>query len=1015
MATKDPRDQGYSSNPQEKYTPKKKETVQEEDPTLEAATQKKVESRPAVTSEPWKSSTSQTQSSQEQLYDDEASWGYGGTTTDPRDQGYSSMPAGSLASDDTKSDASTSQTQSSQEQLYDDESSWGYGGTTTTPTTTQPQQFTWTGISLTDSEIDTYKQEMQDRKAELAAEPYVWPEIVDAKPPSRIQDTISEIVTMGQAETHTYNKSDLEDKWDSVAAYQKFNYNQEYLKAIKEGRNPGEYDPDKHVDEVMEKKDKWVKDVIDGAPSSAEILASLAIGFVPGLGTASKWKDMGWAGRAFSIGADVFFFVPIAGQYSAGVRGGKSAAQIMKELSLGIVKSPISVIKDPKGALKQGYWDPTVMVVNPKRLPLATGETKWNTVRINVDELGDAKQAMSVRDDLTEQVMKEGGAGKTIQTLDDVVQEVELTKSALQKTLGPVAVHSTYDIRPYLEGATVGLIGGKQTPTKMFFAPNVHTRFAYADSHGTTLVDGVKGGIIIRDKKVLDKLQGSNKTWKGTVEMERILKPGTDIPAPSQAVTFMGEGGEKLTYLIVGDPLTAKELAKLKIFGAKDTFTSAFVKPVKLKIKPGSSADEMQTAVNKDLASMSRWNDNANDLQKAAKKADDAGDFEKAAEYRRAAEDAMQRAEGFQRRVGITMSTGGSFRVGAMYTGDLPVEALVHGNARVIGKQKPHKGESQLQQEDTFTTTRKSPGRKSSKKTQEQLYDDEASWGYGGRDTTKQSPGKTSTTTTRRAGPKKSSSRRRGGTTKEEEPTLEHRRRPKKSKGDDNRFKVTPRRSKIFTDPRRGPPPPPPGRKRPEDRPGGRKPPGDRPGGRKPPEDRPPGDRPGGRKPPEDRPGGRKPPEDRPGGRKPEDRRGPGRRSGPKREDRRPESSRPERRPPGPRRSGGGRGSAPPPPPPKKTPMFIPSGGGKVYEFPGPQGRSPRKVGAELGLVNVKVDLLTTKQKFTKRKKPSKKDPRDTFEILSYMKANPKKKVYDWGIVDLVVNSDKIYFRKSAL
>tara|TARA_B100000029_G_scaffold506571_1_gene589558 strand:- start:42 stop:2600 length:2559 start_codon:yes stop_codon:yes gene_type:complete len=852
---------------------------------------------------------------------------------------------------------------------------------------------------------------MKDR----VAEPYVWPEIVDAKPPSKIQDTISEIVTMGQAPTHTYNKSDLEDKWDSVAAYQKFNYNQEYLKAIKEGRNPGEYDPDKHVDEVMEKKDKWVKDVIDGAPSSAEILASLAIGFVPGLGTASKWKDMGWGGRAFSIGADVFFFLPIAGQYSAGVRGGKSAAQIMKELSLGIVKSPISVIKDPKGALKQGYWDPTVMVVNPKRLPLATGETKWNTVRINVDELGDPKKAMAVRDDLTEQVMKEGGAGKTLTTLDDVVQEVELTKSALQKTLGPVAVHSTYDIRPYLEGATVGLIGGKQTPTKMFFAPNVHTRFAYADSHGTTLLDGVKGGIIIRDKKVLDKLQGSNKTWKGTVEMERILRPGTDIPAPSQAITFMGEGGEKLTYLIVGDPLSAKELAKLKIFGAKDTFTSAFVKPVKLKIKPGSSADEMQTAVNKDLASMSRWNDNANDLQKAAKKADDAGDFEKAAEYRRAAEDAMQRAEGFQRRVGITMSTGGSFRVGAMYTGDLPVEALVHGNAKVVGGKPTGKREGQLQQEDTFTSPRQSPGKKSSKKTQEQLYDDEASWGYGGRDTTKQSPGKTSTTTTRRAGPKKSRNERRGGTTKEEEPTLEDRRQPSRNK--ENRFRVTPHRPRIFTDPRLRPPPPPSG-----GRPGGRKPPDDqttpRTPGRKPPDDQTTPRTPG-RKRPEDRvtPRRKTPTREdrRPDDRRSDDRRGPGRGRTPRRADRRPEgTTRRDRRPSDLRRSTGGRGSAPPPPP-KKTPMFIPSGGGKVYEFPGPKGKSPRKVGAELGVVDVKVDLLTTKQKFTKRKKPSKKDPRDTFEILSYMKANPKKKVYDWGIVDLVVNSDKIYFRKSAL
>jgi hypothetical protein len=61
MATTDPRDQGYSSNPQPSYRDRLRanaqatatETVVEEDPVQEAATQKEVASRPAVTSEPW--------------------------------------------------------------------------------------------------------------------------------------------------------------------------------------------------------------------------------------------------------------------------------------------------------------------------------------------------------------------------------------------------------------------------------------------------------------------------------------------------------------------------------------------------------------------------------------------------------------------------------------------------------------------------------------------------------------------------------------------------------------------------------------------------------------------------------------------------------------------------------------------------------------------------------------------------------------------------------------------------
>ena len=101
------------------------------------------------------------------------------------------------------------------------------------------------------------------------------------------------------------------------------------------------------------------------------------------------------------------------------------------------------------------------------------------------------------------------------------------------------------------------------------------------DSHEVPLVISdtpIPGAVLIRDEKLLGELQGSNKLWRGTAEIEHTLPPGTVLPAPSQFLRFRNAFGEINTIAVVGKPFTKAELARLKLVGIGQSFTSMFEK-----------------------------------------------------------------------------------------------------------------------------------------------------------------------------------------------------------------------------------------------------------------------------------------------------------------------------------------------------------------------------------------------------------------------------------------------------
>ncbi len=98
----------------------------------------------------------------------------------------------------------------------------------------------------------------------------------------------------------------------------------------------------------------------------------------------------------------------------------------------------------------------------------------------------------------------------------------------------------------------------------------------------------VPGSLLIRDPDIIAQLQGSNKLWQGTAEIELIIPSGTTLPAPSQLLFTRLSDGSRSTLAVIGVPLSPAEVARLKIVGSVDTVKNIFSKPG--VFRPGTSA-----------------------------------------------------------------------------------------------------------------------------------------------------------------------------------------------------------------------------------------------------------------------------------------------------------------------------------------------------------------------------------------------------------------------------------------
>ena len=132
-------------------------------------------------------------------------------------------------------------------------------------------------------------------------------------------------------------------------------------------------------------------------------------------------------------------------------------------------------------------------------------------------------------------------------TLQEIQGDMSLPilTPSIQRRIGPAALHNTPDLRPFFLGMMVGDTG----PDSLFFAPGVMTRYVLRNASGkmpelsSKVLEAIALGqmskapvpstLLIRDPKLLARLAGSNKLYKGSVEIELTLRGGVEIPPPS--------------------------------------------------------------------------------------------------------------------------------------------------------------------------------------------------------------------------------------------------------------------------------------------------------------------------------------------------------------------------------------------------------------------------------------------------------------------------------------------------
>ncbi|AAW39848.1 metallophosphoesterase [Dehalococcoides mccartyi] len=381
------------------------------------------------------------------------------------------------------------------------------------------------------------------------------------------RDIIKEIFTFGQAQTKTFNRDDLSKEYDKAAW-------QAGIKGM----------------EMAESKEEFITRIIK-QQNTGEVLKDFTIYMIPIVGTLySIGKGDSGGQIALSAAIDVATFIPFIGQAAAIARAGARPAAALGKAILAEVKAPLTSVLHPLATAKVAL-SPFETMIMPRKIPLSSAELSFHTVRLPVVDVGGKKAlAMALRDEITKKAI----AGKTAKaTKEGVTAEIQTT--ALNKTIAPAVISATPDVRPFLDGLTVGVVKddvkGAASVGKgrdLFVSPSLHTKFSMSTAAGVSGSKGaLKGAIIIRDPELLSKLKISGKTWAGTAEIEMRLPAGTVLPKPDQLLYSRDAYGDLLHILVINgkaSPLTQTEINQMKIIGSADTLKNIFNPGTKAKV-----------------------------------------------------------------------------------------------------------------------------------------------------------------------------------------------------------------------------------------------------------------------------------------------------------------------------------------------------------------------------------------------------------------------------------------------
>ncbi len=366
-------------------------------------------------------------------------------------------------------------------------------------------------------------------------------------------------------------------------------------------------------------------------------------------GSALTFKEDTSTQRALNIGLDVVSLIPvgavaIGSARSAGALTGTArASRIATDVFIAELFGPIDAVRRPIQALRAGIYNPIEAVIAPRRVvgqevitstlraPAAPGAGGPGVISAPTETLAElrsgAVSASEVKEAVNEASLAVMQRAESIEVpLGNGNSTLQLNLPSAQFTTGPGAFTATPDGRNIMAGNFIvsGNEGG------LFFAPTPLSRFADATSTGKTfplspeaqaLVDAGKLSdepiptvVWLRDQALLDQLTGPTmlpgggrgvvpgtpgeipKIFDRKAEFEALLPNGVTLPEPSQILFQRGLGGQRYAIAVIGEPLTPRQLAGLKLSGAQQAVANIFTPPAVIRF---GGADEIADLINR--------------------------------------------------------------------------------------------------------------------------------------------------------------------------------------------------------------------------------------------------------------------------------------------------------------------------------------------------------------------------------------------------------------------------------
>lgn len=351
---------------------------------------------------------------------------------------------------------------------------------------------------------------------------------------------------------------------------------------------------------TLEKITPWQEEL--GEKGSPAKYFAVGAGFIiPGITTALAWDKMSTGGKALSIGLDVATFLPVDRPFMAAkeafsasetARLSLTGKAFLKE-AVAAIKSPVTMILHPIGTIKSTYATTADMItdiLDPRKLPEAVVTTSNRTIKMRITNKMGAEEAKSIRDEIT-RIAKESGEDVAVEITNKEGQGLRITlpRSPLMKEVGGGVTHAT----PFAEawekqieekGFASVLKVATEDGKGLFVSPEPLVRFAKSTATGEF---GEKKAIMIWGKKspVSQMSEVSGKTFGETVEMERVIAPGTIIWEESPAqVLYTRIGPEReICEIWLDTPLTTKQIMKLKSLKLIETVKAPFKPPIKFE------------------------------------------------------------------------------------------------------------------------------------------------------------------------------------------------------------------------------------------------------------------------------------------------------------------------------------------------------------------------------------------------------------------------------------------------